>query len=89
MAKANRLYKSYNFVDKDPVIDKLRTIIKREGHSYSELSELSGVSVQTFYNWFDGNTRRPQYATIAAVIGALGYRISFVASLTGHNRRAA
>jgi len=32
MAKGNGslgLYKSYNFVDKDPVIDKMRTMVKR------------------------------------------------------------
>ena len=75
MTKA--LYKSYSFKDKDPVIDRLRTMIQREGVSYSELADMSGVSVQTFYNWFDGATRKPQYATVMAVAYALGYKQVF------------
>lgn len=71
-------YKSYNFKDKDPVIDRLRTIIDRSGWAYSRVADESGVSVQTLYNWFDGATRRPQYATVMAVAQALGYRASFV-----------
>jgi DNA-binding phage protein len=83
MAKSNgksslKLYKSYNFVDKDPVIDRMRTILKKEGQSYKEIHENSGVSVTTMYNWFDGKTRRPQYATVMAVVRALGYRQNFV-----------
>lgn len=72
-----RKYPSYNFVDKDPIIDRLRTIIQREGMSYPEIAERSGVTVQTMYNWFSGPTRRPQYATVIAVAHALGYRQSF------------
>lgn len=74
---ALKLYSSYNFVDKDPVIDKMRTMVKREGLRYGEISALSGVSASTMTNWFDGKTRRPQYATVMAVIRALGYRQVF------------
>ena len=74
------LYRSYSFVDKDPVIDKVRTIVKDEGLKYSEIHVISGVSTTTLHNWFDGETRKPQYATIAAVVGALGYRSEFVKS---------
>lgn len=83
-----RLYTSYNFRDKDPAIDRLRTLIKREGLSYSEVSRLSGVSVQTFYNWFEGATRKPQYCTVMAVVLALGYRASFV-KMSGAVKRKA
>ena len=69
-----KLYSSYNFVDKDPIIDKVRTLVNREGKSYREISEASGVTTSTMYNWFDGKTRRPQYATVMAVVHALGYR---------------
>ena len=74
------LYRSYNFVDKDPVIDKVRTIVKDEGLSNSEIHTISGVSATTLHNWFEGETRRPQYATVAAVTGSLGYRQEFVKS---------
>jgi DNA-binding phage protein len=73
-----KLYSSYNFVDKDPIIDKVRTLVNREGKSYREISEASGVTTSTMYNWFDGKTRRPQYATVMAVVHALGYRSVFV-----------
>lgn len=73
-----KLYKSYNFVDKDPVIDKMRTIIKREGATYREITKDSGVSYTTLHNWFDGKTRRPQYATVLAVVRAMGYVQEFV-----------
>jgi transcriptional regulator with XRE-family HTH domain len=71
-------YRSYSFVDKDPVIDKLRTIVQREGFigggGFRKLSRLSGVSQASIYNWFNGATRRPQNASIEAVARAMGYR---------------
>jgi transcriptional regulator with XRE-family HTH domain len=71
-------YKSYNFIDKDPIIDKLRTLVQRSGLSYREISNLSGVTVQTLYNWFQGDVKRPQHAGVMAVVHALGYRMSIV-----------
>jgi predicted transcriptional regulator len=73
-----KLYKSYNFVDKDPVIDRVRNIISKEGLSNSEAALKSGVAPSTLYNWFEGNTKRPQYATVMAVVRALGYKEMFV-----------
>lgn len=72
------LYRSYNFVDKDPVIDRMRTIVADEGLSYKDIHIISGVSAGTLSNWFEGETRRPQYATIAAVTYSLGYKQEFV-----------
>jgi transcriptional regulator with XRE-family HTH domain len=72
------LYRSYNFVSKDPVIDRIRTIVQREHVDNKDVSKISGVSVTTLHGWFDGKTRRPQYATIAAVITSLGYSAKFV-----------
>jgi|SRR5262245_17545904 len=68
-----RLYRSYNFRDKDPIIDRLRTLIRDQQASYRDVEKESGVSVQTLYNWFGGETRRPQFATVMAVVRALGY----------------
>ena len=84
MAKGNgkkgplRLYRSYNFIDKDPVIDRVRTIVQREGLKYKDIERLSTVKAQTLTSWFEGDTKRPQYAAIAAVTGALGYKTDFV-----------
>lgn len=72
------LYRSYNFVDKDPVIDELRAVVQREGFmkrgGFAKLSTLSGVSISAMDNWFNGETRRPQNASIEAVARAMGYR---------------
>jgi transcriptional regulator with XRE-family HTH domain len=72
------LYRSYNFVEKDPVIDRIRTIVQREHVDNNDVAKISGVSSTTLHGWFDGKTRRPQYATIAAVITSLGYSAKFV-----------
>lgn len=73
-----QLYRSYVFKDKDPVIDRIRTIVSDEGLSYKDIHIISGVSTATMHNWFEGETRRPQYATIAAVTSSLGYKQEFV-----------
>jgi DNA-binding phage protein len=72
------LYKSYSFRDKDPIIDKIRTVIQDESASYKEIHEASGVATTTLYQWFDGETKRPQFATIMAVVRALGYDMQIV-----------
>ena len=71
-------YKSYNFVDKDPMIDQLRTVVEKAGVTYKALSDDSGVSPQTISNWFAGETRKPQAATMNAVLRAIGYRLGIV-----------
>jgi len=67
------LYRSYVFKDKDPAIDKIRTIVQDEGVSEAQLHVLSNVSLTTFASWFRGDTKRPQHATLAAAASALGY----------------
>ena len=72
------IYRSYNFVDKDPVIDELRTVVQREGFmkkgGLRRLSILSDVSETAMHNWFFGQTRRPQNASLEAAARAMGYR---------------
>jgi DNA-binding phage protein len=79
MAKAKKgflsPYRTYSFVDKDPVIDKIRTVVEDSQESYKEIHESSGVSVTTLYNWFHGKTRRPQFATVNAVALALNHEL--------------
>jgi hypothetical protein len=73
---ALKLYKSYMFTDrKDPVIDQVRTVAQSRNADYVEISAASGVSATTVRNWFEGDTCRPQYATVAAVLGGLGYEL--------------
>jgi transcriptional regulator with XRE-family HTH domain len=75
-----RLYRTYRFIEKDPVIDRVRTIVQDEGlyKNLTAVHEISGVSATTLHNWFHGDTRRPQHSTIAAVLSSLGYEEQFV-----------
>jgi len=72
------LTRSYNFIDKDPEIDKFRTIWQKEHIKESDLAMLSGLSVSTVKNMFGGETRRPQHATFAKMAGAMGYAYGLV-----------
>lgn len=90
MSTTLKLYKSYSFTDKDPIIDKIRTMIRDEKIEHGDLADQSGVSVTTLWNWFYGNTKRPQFATVAAVVRSMGYELEItrgqrVISL-GHER---
>lgn len=75
-----RTYRTYSYIDKNPVIDKVRTLVQDEGllKKLGIVHEISGVSTSTLDNWFNGATRSPQHATIAAVITSLGYQEEFV-----------
>lgn len=76
--KKGRGFLAYNFMDKDPIIDRMRRMIEKEGLTLQEVSIASGVTIQTLYNWFRGETRKPQFATAMAVIRGLGYNIRFM-----------
>jgi hypothetical protein len=74
-----RVYRTYNFIDKDPIIDRLRTVLQDEGLEKKRhiVSRLSGVAPATLANWFEGATKRPQHATLAAVATSVGYEFGF------------
>lgn len=65
-----RLYKSYNFRNKAPIIDAIFTSVDDSGMSWSELAKTSNVALGTIKGW-RGKTRRPQFATTAAIVRAL------------------
>jgi DNA-binding phage protein len=69
---AEHLYRSYRFLDKDPIIDKIRTAVQDSGKTNLQIHEKSGVAIATLHNWFKGKTRRPQFATVAAVLRSIG-----------------
>ena len=71
-------YKSYNFIDKDPIIDEIRTVYEASGANYKWVHDNSNVAVGTLANWFNGVTKRPQAATINAVLRSLGYKLGVV-----------
>jgi len=72
-----KLYKSYVFIDKDPVIDVMRTMVQDSRKTFTQVERESGVTSTTLRNWFGGQTRRPQFATVAAVARSLGKTIRF------------
>jgi hypothetical protein len=75
-----KIFRTYSYVDKNPVIDKVRTIMQDEGlfDQLTIASEISNVGRATMANWFHGPTRNPQHHTVAAVITAMGYEEQFV-----------
>lgn len=72
------VYTSYRFLDKDPIVDAMRTIIQDEGMKHTDIHANGGATAGTLNNWFYGSTRRPQFATIAATARALGYEVQLV-----------
>lgn len=78
MAGIIKTYRTYMFVNKDPAIDELRTIVQDSEKSYGEISEDSGVAESTLWSWFHGDTRRPQNASLEAVGRSLGHIRKFV-----------
>lgn len=72
MARGFLRYKAYPFVDKDPIIDVLRTIKRDADITDNQITAGGGPTTSTLRNWFKGNTRRPQFATVAAAAVAMG-----------------
>ena len=72
------IQKSYNFLDKDPAIDVIRTMVQQSSKSYREIHEANGPTPSCLYAWFDGKTRRPQFATLMRATRAIGGDIQFV-----------
>ena len=67
-----KLYRSYVFRTKDPIIDALRTALDDAGMTRAELSLGSSVAPSTIKNWFDGKTRTPKFMTMASAIRSIG-----------------
>ncbi len=72
MANGFLKYKAYPFVDKDPIIDVLRTVKSDSEMSDGQIHAAGGPTTSTLRNWFKGKTRRPQFATVAAAAVAMG-----------------
>ncbi|MCP1761912.1 hypothetical protein [Bradyrhizobium japonicum] len=72
------LHRSYNNVEKDPEIDRFRTLYQKDRIKETDLAVLGGLALSTVKNMFGGKTRRPQHATFAKMAGALGYKYELV-----------
>lgn len=73
-----RMYRSYMFRSKDPVIDQLRTAIQDKigtGFGYGDLKRIEndgGPTTTCMASWFWGKTKRPQNSSIEAAGRSLG-----------------
>jgi len=72
---ALRVYKSYNFTDKDPSIDWVHSLMDRTNMTPKKIQEDGGPTATTVYNWINGKTKRPQFCTVAAATLACGVSI--------------
>ena len=71
----NHLYRDrgYRFNDPDPILEFIRADITDSGWPIEYISERSGVSQATLYNWMNGKTKTPRNSTVEAVLVALGW----------------
>ena len=58
-----KLYRTYKYTDKNPVIQRVRELIEDENlfKRLGIVHELSGVSYSCIHAWFHGTTRNPQW----------------------------
>ncbi len=77
-------YAAYNFRDHDPILDQIDRLYEKAGHDMQKrgtlqnIADETGVGAGTLRNWRFRKTRRPQYATVAAVVRALGGQVVVV-----------
>ena len=65
-------------MDKDPIVDTMRTLLTDREITIKKLSAESGVCESTIRNLFYGETKRPQHATLQAILRALGLKLEVV-----------
>lgn len=87
MTRTLGVEKAYNFVDKAPIIDRIRTILNGMGWSYKELSLHSGISYSGLYAIFEGKTKDPRFSTIASIVIALGQSDMSIVEQKQRNRK--
>ncbi len=66
-------YRSYRFVDHDPMMDKVVIAVENSGLTKSQIFK-GNITPTTYGNWKKHRTKRPQHATLAATAGAVGLR---------------
>ena len=67
------VYQSYFFKDHDPVLDAIDRVHELAGRpKFSKLAADSGVAAATLSKWRSRETKRPQSASVEAVLRAMG-----------------
>ena len=59
-------------MDNTSTVSVIREELKRRKMTYKELSEISGVPIDTLNNFFRGKTKNPRIDTMQAIERALG-----------------
>lgn len=72
------LTRSYNHIDKNPEIDRFRTLYQRIHVKEDDLAALAGLATSTVNNMFGGKTRDPRHSTFAKIAGAIGWSYQLV-----------
>lgn len=67
-----KLYRSYQFRGQDPVVRDVLSFVNDDQTTH----EKSDVSRSTIRNWRTRKTRRPQFATLEAVLRSNGARFT-------------
>jgi hypothetical protein len=75
---ALKLTRSYNFVDKVPVVDELRTLVERSGMTFQQMADASGVSRYCIWCLFNGKTVGPRRTTLGALAQLFGKRLGLI-----------
>jgi hypothetical protein len=64
----------YRFTDgRDPVLELVSRAVTDSGWSLKRIEDKSGVCAPTIRKWQNGQTKRPQNATVEMVLRTLGY----------------
>jgi hypothetical protein len=78
MAKAKNgngkltITKTYSFVDKDPSLDVMSSLMQSSGKTVKQLAQAGSPATSTLYNWRNGKTKRPQFCSIVRTARATG-----------------
>jgi len=65
----------YRFTDgRDPMLELVSRLITESGLSLKAIEARCGVCAPTLRKWQNGDTKRPQNATVEMVLRTLGYR---------------
>jgi len=77
MAKSSFI-RPYHYIDKNPVIDKVRTMLQDVGliNKLGIVANLSTMNKATFEGWFDGDVKDPRHSSIARVTESVGYELT-------------
>ncbi len=61
-------YTHYNFKDRDPIFDKIFSIIDGHGLTLKQVAAASGMNIKTLSRWKSGKSKQAYYSSIVRVV---------------------